>query len=322
MEQLSEFEDNNDNHNLNFFGSGSTYFGIVALNIVLTILTLGLYYPWAKAAYRKYLWNETEFKESRFIFNGTGREMFKGFLIAYLIIIGFYTIIIVGSATKFAVIFILLFYIGAIIFFPFAIYGGWKYRISRTSWRGVFFNFDGNFKEFIGIYFKSIFFTIITFGIYGAWMRVKLQKYLFSHTKIGHLRFGFAGKGEDLFVINLLAGILYLVTFGLYIPVWIKNRFTFTISNTFIDNGEIKKRLKTDIETGEAWVVIITNVLLLIVTAGLAFPWATMRFNKLFFESISLPEEFDYDTLEQSDKSYKDATGDEMADIFDIDFDF
>ena len=322
MEQQPTYDEFSEDFNIRFFGKGATYFGIVALNIVMTVITLGLYYPWAKAAYRKYMWNETEFKESRFIFNGTGREMFRGFLIAYLIIIGFYALLIIGSLTKYGFIYILLFYLAAIIFIPFAIYGSWKYRISRTSWRGIFFKFDGNFGEFVGIYFKSLFFTIITFGIYSSWMRVKLQKYLFSHTSIGHLRLGFAGKGEDLFVINLLGVLLLYVTLGLYIPVWIKNRFKFTVKNTFFDNGEIKKRFKSDLQTGDAWVVLVTNFLLLVVTVGLAFPWTLMRQNKLFFESVSLPDEFDYDSLEQSDQNYNDATGDEMSDIFDIDFDF
>jgi len=322
MEQQSNFDEIHEDFNLRFFGQGSTYFGIVALNIVLSVITLGLYYPWAKAAYRKYIWNETEFKESRFIFNGTGKEMFKGFLVAYLILISFYVTLIIGSQSEYAFIFICIFYLGGILFFPFAIYGGWKYRVSRTSWRGIFFKFDGNFGEFVKIYFKAIFLTIITFGIYGAWMRVKIQKYLFSHTNIGHLRLGFAGKGDDLFVINLLGGLLFYITLGMYIPVWIKNRFHFTINNTFIDNGEIKKRLQTNLTTGDAWFVLVTNVLLLIVTAGLAFPWTMMRKNKLFFESVSLPDEFDYDALEQSDANFNDATGDEMSDIFDIDFDF
>lgn len=322
MEQQTNFDGDYEDLRIRFFGKGATYFGIVALNIVLTVITIGLYYPWAKAAYRKYLWNETEFKESRFIFNGTGKEMFKGFIIAYALLISFYATIIIGSLTKFGIIFILLFYIAGILFIPFAIYGGWKYRVSRTSWRGIFFKFDGNFGEFLRIYFVSIFFTIITIGIYSAWMRVKLQKYLFSHTSIGHLRLGFAGKGDDLFVINLLGALLFYISLGTYIPVWIKNRFVFLIKNTFIENGEIKKRLQCDLKTGETWVVIFTNFLLLIFTAGIAFPWVLMRQNKLFFESIILPEEFDYDSLEQSDVNYNDATGDEMADIFDIDFDF
>jgi len=78
---------------ISFFGKGATYFGIVAINLILTVVTVGLYYPWAKATYRKYIWNETEFKGSRFVFNGTGKEMFKGFLIAYLAFLGLTTMV-------------------------------------------------------------------------------------------------------------------------------------------------------------------------------------------------------------------------------------
>ncbi len=71
----------------NFFGEGSKFFGIVVINFLLTLITLGLYYPWAKARTRQYLWSETEFEGSPFTFHGTGREMFRGFIIAYGILV-------------------------------------------------------------------------------------------------------------------------------------------------------------------------------------------------------------------------------------------
>jgi uncharacterized membrane protein YjgN (DUF898 family) len=73
----------NINNHLVFTGNGGKFFGIWAVNIILTIITLGLYYPWAKIAIRKYIWNETSLKNDRFVFHGKGIEIFKGFLIIY-----------------------------------------------------------------------------------------------------------------------------------------------------------------------------------------------------------------------------------------------
>ena len=39
-------------------------------------------------------------------------------------------------------------------------------------------------------------------------------------------------------------------------------------------------------------------------------------------ENISIPENLDFDNLEQSDNSYNNATGDELIDILDIGIDF
>jgi uncharacterized membrane protein YjgN (DUF898 family) len=307
---------------MRFFGSGSTYFGIVALNVLLTILTLGLYYPWAKAAYRKYLWNETEFKDSKFVFNGTGKEMFKGFVIAYAIILALYFSVFSITFFTNGIYFLILIYLILILLMPLAIFGGWRYRVTRTSWRGIFFSFDGKLREFFKLFFVQLFFTIITFGIYGAWMRVNIMKYLFSHTKIGGLQMDFHGDGGTLFGINILGGILFYPTLGMYLPIFMKQRFEFTINHTSLSDGTQRKGLRSTLTNGEAWKTMMLNFLLLVVTLGLAFPWVMMRTMRMYFNNVLLPETFDYDELSQAEQDYGDATGDELSDIFDMGLDF
>jgi uncharacterized membrane protein YjgN (DUF898 family) len=314
--------ENESDDYLAFFGKGSTYFGIVVVNVVLTLITLGLYYPWAKAAYRKYLWNETEFNDSRFVFNGTGKEMFKGFLIMYSIFISFYISILVFATSKYGFLFILSFYLLLIALIPFAIFGGWKYRVSRTSWRGIFFAFDGNLSDFMVLFFKNLALTIITFGIYGSWMRVNIQRYLFSHTQIGDLRFDFKGHGSDLFGINILGFILLYPTLFLYLPIFIKNRFNFTVNYTYLQDGSKRQRFISTLENGTAWQTLVVNGLLLIVTLGLAFPWTFMRTMRMYMDHVIVPDAFNYDELTQSDNDYTDASGDELSDMMDIDFGF
>ncbi len=307
---------------ISFSGNGATYFGIVALNVVLTIITVGLYYPWAKAAYRKYLWNESEFKGSRFVFNGTGREMFKGFLIAYLIILGFYGLAGAFMYIPFGYVLLGIAYLLILALIPFAIFGAWRYRISRTSWRGIFFSFDGDFREFLKLFIKGIILTLLTLGIYGAWMRVSIQQYLFSHTKIGDLRLDFHGKGEDLLIINIGYTILSYITLFILLPLFIKKRFEFSINNTTLSNGMKTRHLNSTLSNSTAWTIMFTNLLLIVFTAGLAFPWVIMRSMKMYFDHTEIPGVFDYDNLSQSPTDYRDATGDEMTDILDIGLDF
>jgi len=302
---------------ISFHGDGSTYFGIVALNVVLTLVTLGLYYPWAKAAYRQYIWNETEFKGSRFVFNGTGREMFKGFIIAFGVLASIY----IGASFGNPLV-MLFIYPAILLIMPFAVYGAWRYRVTRTSWRGIFFAFDGKLGEFLKMYAVQILLTVVTLGIYSPWMKVNIQKYLFSHTRIGHLRLDFHGDGGDLFGINFLGYFLMYITLGLYIPIWIKKRFEFTVNNMTIQDEDKIRRFKTNLTNGEAWSVLMTNGLLLLVTLGLAYPWTFVRKTQMYFNSMEIPHEFDYDNLAQSDGDFRDATADEMVDIFDIGLDF
>lgn len=220
---------------IRFFGEGSKYFGIIVINLLLTVITLGLYYPWAKAAIRKYMWNETELDDSRFEFHGTGKEMFKGFIIAYALFFGLFLMVSLNMGGPWMFAAIILFYVGMILLIPIALFGAWRYRISRTSWRGVFGSFSGKLKEFIGIYFLNGLLTIITFGIYAAWMRTKLMEYLFAHSRFGNLDFDFKGKGVDLFVINLIFGIIFSFGYFMLIALFAGTMYAITMGGSTPD---------------------------------------------------------------------------------------
>ena len=71
---------NRNSDNFTYHGDGTELFKIYIVNWLLTILTLGLYYPWAKASILKYNYQHTEFDGSNFTFHGTGKEMFRGFI--------------------------------------------------------------------------------------------------------------------------------------------------------------------------------------------------------------------------------------------------
>ena len=72
---------------LAFYGKGYEYFKIQIVNTILNFLSLSLYYPWAKERSLKYLYNKNTFEETPFIFSGTGKEMFKGYIKALAILL-------------------------------------------------------------------------------------------------------------------------------------------------------------------------------------------------------------------------------------------
>lgn len=297
-----------------FSGEGSRYFGIWAVNVILTILTLGLYYPWAKAAVRKFLWNETTLDGDPFVYHGTGKEMFKGFIIAYGLILSLFFLVYLFPMG------IVLMYVGLILLGPIAIFGAWRYRMSRTSWRGIFFSFRGNLTEFLKLYFKNLLFTIFTLGIYGSWMRVNIMEYLFSNSQFGQYRLDFRGSGGELFGINILGIFLSLITLYIYLPWYITNSFNFTVNNIEVEQeDESVYPLKSTLTGGNTFFIIFTNALMVMFTLGLAFPWAAMRSQKLFTESVNVHNEVDLENLKQDADDYRDATGDDLLDILDID---
>ena len=299
-----------------FTGEGGRFFGIWAVNLILTIVTLGLYYPWAKAATRKFLWNETSVKDNRFVFHGTGKEMFKGFIIAYGIILGMLGIMFIFPMG------IILFYIGLLVLAPIAIFGGWKYRMSRTSYRGIYFSFNGDRGEFIKLYLKNLGLTIITFGIYASWMHTNVMKYLLGHTKLGDMEFSFKGDGATLFGINIIGILLFYPTLGIYMFWWIAKRFNFTFQNLALHHDDGVDTMKSNLTGKKVISVMFVNMLMLIFTLGLAFPWAYMRTMKLYTSNLAIPDNVNLENLVQDADNYKDATGDDLLDVLDIGLEF
>src|SRR2546423_6521448 len=125
-----------------FRGSGAALFGIHVINALLILATVGIYYFWAKVRVRAYLWSESEFEGDRFAYHGTGRELIIGFVKAFAFFLLPMTLLntlpeifeasaLVIMATR------LLVSILAGIFIPVAIVGARRYRLSRTSWRGI-----------------------------------------------------------------------------------------------------------------------------------------------------------------------------------------
>lgn len=75
---------------IRFTGNWREYLPIAATNVLLIVVTLGVYRFWAKARERRYLWSRTEVIDDALEWTGTGKEMFFGFLMAALILLPFF----------------------------------------------------------------------------------------------------------------------------------------------------------------------------------------------------------------------------------------
>ncbi len=314
-------ENNTWKKSLKFHGSHGDLVGLRVLNNILKIITLGFYYPWAKVKELKYMYNETEYMNSRFVFHGTGKEVFKGFIKALLMFGVLYAFLLYCSLSNNPT----LVYVGFIVFnlgffalIPLALHGSLKYRLSRTSWRGIHFGYRGNLKELYGIYLKNIMLTIVTFGIYSSWMRVALNKYTRSNIRFGSIQFAFVGKGVDLFLINLKGVIFSILTFGIYSFWYYKNRLMFEVNNTKIIQDGKEINLRSTLTPGGIFKLLIVNYLIVAFTFGIGTGIAINRITRVLFQNIEFEEDIDADSILQTEEEYKDASGDDIAGMLDI----
>lgn len=153
-----------------FHGTGGGLFKIMLINWVLTFFTIGIYYFWGKTKVRRYLWEQSSFAGDRFHYHGTGGELFKGALV-FGLILGLINmgIVAIGSVwgpqaemiAQMASSYIILFLL------PIIIVGAFRYRLSRTAWRGIRFSFRGKRRSALWLYIKGYIFTLLTLACIG-----------------------------------------------------------------------------------------------------------------------------------------------------------
>ena len=307
------------NYQLKFEGNGGEYFGILIINWLLTLVTLGIYYPWARAKTLKYTYGVTSLDGNRFSFHGTGKEMFIGLLKFLGFVIVIVIVYVIFILIKLPLLGIILYIIGLLCLMPLAMHGSMRYRMSRTTLRGIRFGYRGDRTEWIKEFAKTFLLTIVTLGIYGAWMEMRLQKYMRQNIRYGEVEGRFEGDGGEFFILNLKGYLLTLITLGIYSFWWQKDIFAYMIDNTSFHKGEEKIELKSTMTGGGLFGLQIVNLLITIFTLGIGFAWVQMRTLKFYTENIQVGGDIDLNSITQTEEEYNDAFGDGALDFFDID---
>jgi len=187
-----------------FHGAGGTLFGIHLVNTLLTVLTLGFYYYWAKVRVRIYLFGQTEFAGDRFSYHGSARELLNGALKASLVFgIPYYLVSHVGLFLDVNMAVQISLQVAGwlllLLFIPVAIVSSRRYRLSRTAWRGIRFSFQGKALDFLKLWLFGYLLTGVTLGLYYPYFSTKKQTFLTTHSYFGSEPFTFSGDGAVLF---------------------------------------------------------------------------------------------------------------------------
>jgi len=166
-------------------------------NLLLGIVTLGIYRFWGKTRIRKYVWSHVSFRNERFEYAGTGRELFLGFLVALAILgppfFGFTLWIQFDPPTSstppekllilYAVLFVLIFV--SFYFNHVAIFSAYRYRITRTLWHGIRGSVEGNAWNYGWRGFGFAMLNSLTLGWTQPWAHTSLINFRMANTRIG-----------------------------------------------------------------------------------------------------------------------------------------
>jgi len=297
---------------------------IQLVNFVLTLVSLGLYWFWGRVRIRRYVLGQSEIEGDRFAYHGTGKELLIGFFKVTLLfgiplaLISTFLPALLGEAAAQTILVILGYAIG-LFFWPYAMVSARRYRLSRTSWRGIRFSFRGPAGPFVRLFARGSILTTVTLGLYYPIFDVSRQHYLVSHSWFGSRRFWFDGEGSDLFRPFVVAVLLTIPTLGLSWFWYVARRRRYVWDHTGLDQA----RFRCTVRGGPLLLLWVVNAILIVITLGLARPWVRVRNIAFAFANLSLVGPVDLAAIQQ-EWSRVSATGEGLAGLFDSDtgFDF
>ena len=208
---------------LRFEGSGMEYFKIWIVNVLLTIVTAGLYYPWAKVRNHRYFYANSTLDGKNFEYHATGKQLFIGYLIALLLFI-IYVVIQQFSPEGSIAIAVLLF-----LAIPWIIWRSMKFNMRMSSYSNVRFGFEGTLG---GSYFN---FLVLPF-------------LLLLSVYIAPIAAFILGKSGGESVVGILVPVLAIIAFGIAIYMYSflkKKNATYILNGTRYGQGEFETNLKT-----------------------------------------------------------------------------
>ncbi|MBX3607129.1 MAG: DUF898 domain-containing protein [Piscinibacter sp.] len=191
---------------IRFTGSGSEYFRIWIVNLLLTLVTLGLYLPWAKVRRLRYFYGNTQVGGHPLGFHANPWRMLRGYLLVALMLV-LYSVAGHFSPTAGFAAFVI---VAAI--WPALLKASLQFRLANTSWRGLRFRFRGSVRDaymallpwFVpgGLIVGSlvavpdqehppVWYGFLTLGVIGTlfclvpWLWWKLKKYQHDHYAYG-----------------------------------------------------------------------------------------------------------------------------------------
>ncbi|MCY7398603.1 MAG: DUF898 domain-containing protein, partial [Sphingomonas bacterium] len=189
-------DDGGDGRAIRFTGSWREYLPIAASNVLLTIVTLGIYRFWAAARQRRYLWSRTEVIDDTLEWTGSGKEMFFGFLMVTVVLLPFFlfvqfafpALMARGMETAAGGLFT-LFYVAIIYLGGVARFRSLRYRLSRSWWRGIRGGSDEPGWNYGGEYLGRHALSAMTMFILFPWAATRLWNSRWNAMSFGQLRF-------------------------------------------------------------------------------------------------------------------------------------
>lgn len=332
---------------IKFHGQTGEYFAIWIVNILLTIVTLGIYSAWAKVRTERYFKANTEIDGHRLSYLGQPLQILKGRIIALLIFAGF---AFISSLSPIASVGLVLLYF---IIVPWILCKSIKFNMQMIGYRNIRFNFHGQYGRAFLVFMLYPILSMFTLYLAMPLALKKMDEFLYNNISYGDkplssnlktssyykASFGAIAIAIVIFAISiLLLGLdmssmanedgqmvlsVQLLFMATYLAVFIIAGafYTSIIRNHIYNNSEIENiaSFKSTVTLGSLMLLMCTNLLALIVTLGLALPWVKIRSAQYYSQATEVAILAGADDVIADQSEGVSAIGDEISEAFDFD---
>lgn len=326
-----------------FYGTGSEYFKIWIVNLILTIITLGVYSPWAKVRRLRYFYGNTEVNDATFDFVANPKRILFGRLIA----IAIYVIISMAGQLSPDVAMM-----GGLVIFvvmPWLMRSTMRFMARNSQYNNVHFRFDGSLGQAYLVAIVAVVMAVFSFGLLAPMGWWAFKRYQFDNTYFGPLKFEFNTSITDMYKAMIMP---ILIVIGLAIVGFFVLAFSLTLNNHIggqmlalfivgfyflfllitplmqaythraiwdkLTLGDNEFRLDNFSPIRFAFIQA-TNYIAIVLSLGLFYPWAKVRLHRYKVETLTLVAYDDFDTLATASMDDVSSVAEEISDVFDFD---
>ncbi|MCA9619688.1 MAG: DUF898 domain-containing protein [Myxococcales bacterium] len=328
---------------LRFTGTASEYFRIWIVNVLLSVLTLGIYSAWAKVRTKQYFYRNTWLQDSTFEYVADPIGILKG-----RVLMATFLILLVASQHYEPGLYLFLMGIG-IIATPWVVAKALAFNARNSMFRNIRFAFVRGPSESYGAYLGGGLVYLVTCGLGMPYFQWRISQFAVEGHRYGQLPFYFrtdVGRYFNAFLIGFLTMIpIAFVWFLLALTLregFVEGDTTFvilpmfyalllvpaaylkaTIANLFWGGIHIDRHeLTSNQRFGEVLWLMTTNVLAVLFSLGLAYPWAKIRSMRYLVEHLTLHADGPLHTETGYELQEVGAFGDAATDLGDFDMDF
>jgi uncharacterized membrane protein YjgN (DUF898 family) len=315
-----------------FYGTGTEYFKIWLVNIIMSIVTLGIYSPWAKVRRKQYFYGNTHLQGASFEYLADPIKILKG----RAFVVG---VLIVCQGAIYLVPFIEpLVGLAFIAVFPWILVRSLAFNARNSAIRNIRFGFDGTVLEAAKVFILWPILTVFTFGLLAPYVYFRQKKFIVENSSYGTTKFVFNATSRDYYglvlgalipigigvLVAFLAGFIFppaAFLFGLALYLYGFAYFSVKTTNLLYNSSLLTpQRLQANLEIKEFLGILVTNSIAIALTVGIFHPWAKVRTFRYKVQNLTLMASGELDSFIAKEQEEVSALGEEMGDFLDFDF--